>query len=129
MALGEHGGLANYTIGQRKGLGISHREPLYVLAMNPYRNALVVGLSALNSGAIAAASPSASTGSAASPPSAEPFRAEVKIRYRSRPQAALVAPLASEDRMRGSTLTSRSGISRPVKRRSSTKAISASAAA
>ena len=41
--LGEHGGLANYTIGQRKGLGISHSEPLYVLATNPVRNALVVG--------------------------------------------------------------------------------------
>ena len=41
--LGEHQGLANYTIGQRKGLGISFHEPLYVLAMNAFNNALVVG--------------------------------------------------------------------------------------
>ena len=36
--LGEHLGLSNYTIGQRKGLGVSYTEPLYVLAMNPFRN-------------------------------------------------------------------------------------------
>ena len=41
--LGEHNGLSNYTIGQRKKLGVSFSEPLYVLAMNPYKNALVVG--------------------------------------------------------------------------------------
>ena len=33
--VGEHGGLANYTIGQRKGLGVYGAEPLYVIGMNP----------------------------------------------------------------------------------------------
>jgi len=88
--LGEHGGLSNYTIGQRKGLGISYSEPLYVLAMNPFRNALVVGtrdqlgrdqLVAERFNWISGATP------------AEAFRAEVKIRYRSQPQMALVQPL------------------------------------
>lgn len=41
--LGEHKGLIHYTIGQRKGLGISYREPLYVLGFNPQDNALIVG--------------------------------------------------------------------------------------
>ena len=88
--LGEHAGLSNYTIGQRKGLGVSYREPLYVLAMNPFRNALVVGtrdelgrdrLHAEHFNWISGVTP------------AEAFRAEVKIRYRSQPQMALVQPL------------------------------------
>jgi tRNA-specific 2-thiouridylase len=42
--LGQHTGLANYTIGQRKGLGLSGaREALYVLELDSSRNALVVG--------------------------------------------------------------------------------------
>ncbi len=41
--IGEHQGLAFYTIGQRKGMGIAWPEPLYVLAMDAARNALIVG--------------------------------------------------------------------------------------
>lgn len=41
--LGRHAGLARYTIGQRKGLGIAASEPLYVLRKDVGRNALVVG--------------------------------------------------------------------------------------
>jgi tRNA-specific 2-thiouridylase len=41
--LGRHEGLPYYTIGQRKGLGISSADPLYVLRKDPLRNALVVG--------------------------------------------------------------------------------------
>jgi tRNA-specific 2-thiouridylase len=41
--LGEHKGLPYYTIGQRKGLGIAASQPLYVLAVEPARNAIVVG--------------------------------------------------------------------------------------
>ena len=41
--LGSHRGILFYTIGQRKGLGISAREPLYVIAIEPERNAIVVG--------------------------------------------------------------------------------------
>lgn len=42
--LGEHNGLPNYTIGQRKGLGLKgHRAPLYVLQLDKQHNALVVG--------------------------------------------------------------------------------------
>jgi len=41
--VGEHSGIVNYTIGQRKGLGISHEEPLYVLKINAEENELIVG--------------------------------------------------------------------------------------
>lgn len=41
--LGEHEGLINYTIGQRKGIGISYQEPLYVLELNKEKNEVVVG--------------------------------------------------------------------------------------
>lgn len=42
--LGEHQGLINYTIGQRKGLGISYLKPLYVIALDKKKNEVVVGL-------------------------------------------------------------------------------------
>ena len=41
--LGKHNGLYNYTIGQRKGLGISYRAPLFVLGFNKDKNELIVG--------------------------------------------------------------------------------------
>jgi tRNA-specific 2-thiouridylase len=41
--LGRHRGIAFYTVGQRKGLGISYREPLYVTAIDRGRNAVIVG--------------------------------------------------------------------------------------
>lgn len=40
--LGEHQGIWNYTIGQRKGLGIAHSEPLYVVELNKDKNEVVV---------------------------------------------------------------------------------------
>ena len=41
--LGKHNGLYNYTIGQRKGLGISYKVPLFVLGFNKVKNELIVG--------------------------------------------------------------------------------------
>ena len=41
--LGEHNGLINYTIGQRKGLGISYKEPLYVIKLDINKNQVIVG--------------------------------------------------------------------------------------
>lgn len=88
--VGEHNGLANYTIGQRKGLGVTYPEPLYVIAVNPYRNALVVGAKTelgqdyLTAGRVSWISEHT--------PSV-PFRAEAKIRYKARPAPALIEPL------------------------------------
>ena len=41
--LGRHKGIPFYTIGQRKGLGISNGERLYITTIDPERNAIVVG--------------------------------------------------------------------------------------
>lgn len=41
--LGKHTGLYNYTIGQRRGLGISNKVPLFVLGFNKEKNEVIVG--------------------------------------------------------------------------------------
>ena len=41
--LGTHNGLIHYTIGQRKGIGISYQEPLYVIKLDSEKNEVVVG--------------------------------------------------------------------------------------
>ncbi len=41
--LGKHKGLIYYTIGQRKGIGISYKEPLYVTELNQDANEVIVG--------------------------------------------------------------------------------------
>src|SRR5205807_744070 len=41
--LGEHRGIVYYTIGQRRGLGLNADRPLFVTAIDPQRNAVIVG--------------------------------------------------------------------------------------
>jgi len=41
--IGKHEGIINYTIGQRKGIGIAHKEPLYVADINASENKIIVG--------------------------------------------------------------------------------------
>lgn len=41
--LGRHQGIWNYTIGQRRGMGISSERPLYVIGINPERREVVLG--------------------------------------------------------------------------------------
>ncbi len=41
--LGKHKGLPNYTIGQRRGIGVSWNKPLYVLDKDEDRNVIIVG--------------------------------------------------------------------------------------
>lgn len=41
--LGKHNGLINYTVGQRKGLGISNEVPLYVIELDKKNNQVIVG--------------------------------------------------------------------------------------
>lgn len=93
--VGEHQGLANYTIGQRKGLGIYAPEPLYVIGMNPIRNALIVG-TADELGLLSLTAHRVNWVSGEVP--ITPFRAEVKIRYKAKAVPALVEPIGA-DRM------------------------------
>jgi tRNA-specific 2-thiouridylase len=88
--LGQHTGLPAYTIGQRKGLQISAAEPLYVLAIQPEENALLVGTAAeLGRDECVVAEMHTISGE---PPSA-PFSATAQIRYRARAAAVTVTPL------------------------------------
>jgi tRNA-uridine 2-sulfurtransferase len=41
--LGRHRGIAHFTVGQRKGIGVAAPEPLYVLRLDPARRRVVVG--------------------------------------------------------------------------------------
>ncbi len=41
--IGKHEGIINYTIGQRKGIGIAHHEPLYVVNIDALQNKVIVG--------------------------------------------------------------------------------------
>ena len=76
--LGEHQGLAYYTIGQRKGLDVSSPVPLYVLAKDIAANALTVGVeSELGSRVMQVNGINWIAGEAP----ANPFRAFVKTRY------------------------------------------------
>ncbi len=88
--VGEHMGLVNYTIGQRKGLGLSSPDPLYVIGINPQQNVLVVG-TAEELGRATLTAKRVNWVSGVMPP--EPFRAEVKIRYKAAAVPALVEPL------------------------------------
>ncbi len=89
-SVGEHTGLANYTIGQRKGLGVASAVPLYVLGKNAITNTLVVGIQEeLGSDELTARDVNWLSGEIPT----EPFRAEVKIRYTAKEAWALVTPL------------------------------------
>lgn len=87
--LGIHRGVAFYTIGQRKGLGLASRHPLYVVRIDPRNNVLIVGeeeetysgyLTATGLSFVAGASP------------LHPLEVEVKIRYRASPVPAVLHP-------------------------------------
>jgi len=76
--LGNHKGILGYTVGQRKGLGISSKEPLYVVAIDADKNEIVLGSDGETfSGGALVLSPTFVAGS----PPAEEFRATAKVRY------------------------------------------------
>jgi tRNA-specific 2-thiouridylase len=78
--IGRHNGLANYTIGQRKGLGAGHSEPIFVLRKDTHSNTLIVGERALlGARVIKVAAPNWISGEAPD----LPIAVEIKIRYRS----------------------------------------------
>ncbi len=90
LLMGKHTGIHHYTIGQRKGLGIAHSEPLYVIGLEAATNRVIVGtkdeayqteccVSRVNWVSIA--------------PPMTPIQAVVQIRYRSQPAGATIVPL------------------------------------
>src|SRR5215210_4562361 len=88
--VGAHTGIHRYTIGQRRGLGIAHEKPLYVVQIESAKNQIIVGeadeleateLIAKGVNWVAFDEPS------------EPVRAEVKVRYRHEPAPATIHAL------------------------------------
>ena len=95
--LGHHNGLANYTIGQRKGLGVQSSVPLYVLGKDAATNTLIVGeADELGRDELLAKDVNWMLGEAPR----EPFRAEVKIRYTAKEAWAQVTPLEGGKQVR-----------------------------
>ena len=84
--IGQHKGLWRYTEGQRKGLGIAHTEPLFVLAKDSASNTLVVGPRALLGIRTCVTGPA----NIALPPHLWPDSLLVRLRHRQRPCAARV---------------------------------------
>jgi tRNA-specific 2-thiouridylase len=92
QVLGEHQGLPFYTVGQRRGLGIAATQPLYVIALEPQCNTLVVGQ---RHEALCTTFEVERLNWMRLPPH-QAFSTTVQIRYRHRPVAAEVCPVTPE---------------------------------
>ena len=89
QVVAEHAGVHNFTVGQRKGLGVARGEPLYVIATEPETRRVIIGrnddllrpgLSAREVNWVSIAAPD------------EPVRAEVKIRNKHMAAPATIYP-------------------------------------
>jgi tRNA-specific 2-thiouridylase len=88
--VGQHEGIHRYTIGQRRGIGISDQRPLYVVSINADRNRVTVGSAdELLSNEFTAAGVNWITFDNPS----EPVRADVRVRYRHTAAPATITPL------------------------------------
>jgi tRNA-specific 2-thiouridylase len=91
--LGGHAGLPDYTVGQKKGLGLATGRRLYVLDLDPAANAVTVGpLEDLERPRLVARSVNFIAGA----PPAAPFRAAAKIRHSHTPAPATIAPIGPD---------------------------------
>lgn len=93
-SLGLHKGLAAYTVGQRHGLGIAAAEPLYVTAIKPEGNAVVVGSKEETRGDELVAGELIWSG--IDRPE-RPFTAKARIRYRHPEADALITPMGNDE--------------------------------
>ena len=91
--MGEHKGIINYTIGQRKGLGLALKKPAYVLELDTDNNRVVLGdnetlfkreLTAHDFNWLSMAAPEGE------------FRASARIRYRHKEAMATIIPIIDE---------------------------------
>ena len=91
--LGEHNGLAFYTIGQRKGLGLSSPVPLYVIEKDIQNNQIIVGpMEELGRSELSAGAVNWVTGDVPD----SPFAGEIKIRYQASNSTGVVTPIDSD---------------------------------
>jgi tRNA-specific 2-thiouridylase len=104
--LGRHEGALRFTVGQRRGLGVSTRERSYVLDVDAAANRVVVGPRELlaRRGLVA----DRAHWVAGSPPADGPFEAAVRLRYRGDDVPAVIE--ATGDRMRVEFRTPQRGV-------------------
>ena len=96
--VGDHAGSAGFTVGQRGGLGVALGAPRYVSRIDPISNTITLGRREdLETTTIELSTVSFVDGG---PPSADEFRAEVRIRHRGEPIAGTVRPAESRARPR-----------------------------
>jgi tRNA-specific 2-thiouridylase len=88
--IGHHRGVHNYTVGQRKGLGIAAGKPLYVIELDHAANRVVVGDDA---GLRSKMCEIRDTNWISFPVLDAPVRAMVKIRHRHEPSPATIEPI------------------------------------
>ena len=92
--LGEHKGIIRYTVGQRKGLGISFGEPRYVLSVDPENNEVVLGA---NEDLMKKEVYASSVCFMGIPDLSEPVRAFAKIRYNHRAAPCLIKKTGNDE--------------------------------
>ncbi len=88
-AIGTHKGIHMYTIGQRKGMGIAYREPLYVVKIDGLRNTVYVG----NKEAAKRKEFFVEDTSWILPPSSRTFKASVRVRSMMKDESATLSLL------------------------------------
>ena len=86
--LGRHKGIIHYTVGQRRGLGVSARAPLYVAAIDPEKNTVTLTEEA---GFLIDTVTADRVNIVSGEPLTEPIRARVKLRYRQPERPATVS--------------------------------------
>lgn len=87
--LGQHQGIIRYTIGQRRGLRLAQGHPVYVVALDPQRNAVVVGS---NDEVFSHGCSAAKLNWVAVEKLAQPLEVEAQIRYTAKPVRAMLSP-------------------------------------
>ncbi|HEX8720268.1 MAG TPA: tRNA 2-thiouridine(34) synthase MnmA [Pyrinomonadaceae bacterium] len=89
-AVGAHEGVHRYTVGQRRGLGVSRQLPLYVVRVEPEANRVVVGR---GDELLSSEFTAAGVNWVAFDEPPQPVRADVRVRYRHSESPATVTPL------------------------------------
>ncbi len=94
IVLGRHEGISNFTVGQRKGLGVSSPSPLYVLQIDPVSRRVTIGADA----ELATRTLRADRLNWISIPElTEPMRIRAKIRHRHEPAWAMLEPAGERE--------------------------------
>ncbi len=96
QVVGQHSGVHHFTVGQRRGLGVSASEPLYVISTEPATRRVVIGR---NDDLLRASMDVRDTNWISIAAPATPVRAEVKIRNKHSAAAATLYPTSDAARV------------------------------